>query len=220
MNKDRNTVTHNARRRLLKTTLIAGSTYSILLDKWVKPVVNSVILPAHAQTSASTTASPATTANPTTTASPTTTATPPGITTAAPCIPDLTPTISINPSDIIGPTQITIILSINEITGCATDGSDITVLLSADPRLTIQSTSSSGFPFNLVSSGSIIRFDGSGVFPAGGSASIMVSANFVPVQATQGSTEFTVTIPFNGQGGETNTSNNSSTATLTYDSVV
>lgn len=75
----------NSRRKILKQTLAGGAVISagVASSKWSKPVIDSVVLPAHAQTSepgggsgGSTTASPGggtTTATPTTT---TTTGTP------------------------------------------------------------------------------------------------------------------------------------------------
>ncbi len=73
----------NSRRHaLIGIVSVLGST-SVLPQKWVKPVINTVILPAHAQTSATTTMTPTTTVTPTTTTSPTTTTATP-TTTAAP----------------------------------------------------------------------------------------------------------------------------------------
>ena len=73
----------NERRRALKKIVVGGSVVSssVMLPKaWVKPVIDQIIVPAHAQTSPS----PTTTAPPgQTTPAPTTTA-PPGQTTPAP----------------------------------------------------------------------------------------------------------------------------------------
>ena len=73
----------SGRRQVLKSTLAGGAVIStsILPEKWTKPAVDSVILPAHAGTTGSggdpgagtTQAPPATTVAPTTTPSPTTT---------------------------------------------------------------------------------------------------------------------------------------------------
>jgi len=43
--------TGNSRRKLLKGTAVAAGTALALPNEWVKPVVNSITLPAHAQTS-------------------------------------------------------------------------------------------------------------------------------------------------------------------------
>jgi hypothetical protein len=68
-----------ARRRVLKKALIGATAGAVLLpERWLKPVIEAVIVPAHAETSPATT----TTGAPTTTAHPTTTAAPP--TTIAP----------------------------------------------------------------------------------------------------------------------------------------
>ena len=70
------------RRKTLKTILLTGgATVAVtkaLPHKWTKPIVDSVVLPAHAQTTTvvTTTSAPATTAAPTTTAAPPTTAAP------------------------------------------------------------------------------------------------------------------------------------------------
>ena len=64
---------NNSRRKVLKSTLAGGVviTTTIKSEEWVKPVVNSVIIPAHAQTSATTTMAPTTTTmQPTTTLNP------------------------------------------------------------------------------------------------------------------------------------------------------
>lgn len=37
------------RRRLLKALVIGGTAAAVLPEKWVKPVVDTVIVPAHAQ---------------------------------------------------------------------------------------------------------------------------------------------------------------------------
>ncbi len=81
------------RRRLLQVAFGGGALAALVLpDRWVRPVVKSVIVPAHAQaspatttttTAAPTTAAPTTTGSPTTTASPTT-STPAPTTSAAP----------------------------------------------------------------------------------------------------------------------------------------
>lgn len=44
---------NNARRKLLKGTIAGGAAIGtgLMADKWAKPVVNSVLMPAHAQTS-------------------------------------------------------------------------------------------------------------------------------------------------------------------------
>ena len=64
---------NNSRRKVLKSTLAGGVviTTTIKSEEWVKPVVNSVIIPAHAQTSVTTTMEPTTTTmQPTTTLNP------------------------------------------------------------------------------------------------------------------------------------------------------
>ena len=74
------------RRLLLKAGLGGGALATLALPKqWVRPVVNSVIVPAHAATSGTTTtttAAPTTSVAPTTTGSATTSASP--TTTASP----------------------------------------------------------------------------------------------------------------------------------------
>jgi hypothetical protein len=67
------------RRQVMRTVLIGGVLATIMMpSKWTKPLVNSVIVPAHAAASApaTTTAAPTTTPTPTTTVTTTTTAAP------------------------------------------------------------------------------------------------------------------------------------------------
>jgi hypothetical protein len=52
-----------SRRRVLRKIMLSGGAIAgagFLPDRWMKPVVNSVVVPAHAQTSAPTTAAPTT----------------------------------------------------------------------------------------------------------------------------------------------------------------
>ena len=93
----------NSRRNILKQTLAGGAviTAGVASSKWSKPVIDSVVLPAHAETSTpgggsggGTTASPSggtTTVTPTTTALPTTT-------TAIPTTTTTTTTTTLNPN--------------------------------------------------------------------------------------------------------------------------
>ena len=96
--------TQNSRRKILKQTLAGGAVISagVASSKWSKPVVDSVVLPAHAQTSTpdggsggSTTASPGggTTATPTTTIAATTTTT---TTTATPTTQNPNSNVTVN----------------------------------------------------------------------------------------------------------------------------
>jgi hypothetical protein len=77
------------RRALVKLTVGSGGALVTLPERWTKPIVQSVVVPAHAQASPFRAAAPTTTASPTTTPAPgsppaTTTAAPPTTTTAAP----------------------------------------------------------------------------------------------------------------------------------------
>ena len=101
----------NSRRNILKQTAAGSAALSagLVLNKWQKPVIESALLPAHAQTSApgngnnasttanpagGTTVTPATTATFTTTIAPPTTAAPLTITAATPSlVPSNTPTL-------------------------------------------------------------------------------------------------------------------------------
>ena len=74
--------TSKTRRNVILGMGTALASSSQLPARWSKPVIDSVILPVHAQTSATTTADPTTTTDPTTTVNPTTTVTP--TTTTAP----------------------------------------------------------------------------------------------------------------------------------------
>lgn len=56
MTRDRSTATEEikpGRRRLLKTLILGGAVTAVLPEKWIKPVVDTVIVPAHAQGSTS-----------------------------------------------------------------------------------------------------------------------------------------------------------------------
>lgn len=44
-------VTAEGRRRLLKTLAVSGATAALLPEKWVKPLIDKILVPAHAQTS-------------------------------------------------------------------------------------------------------------------------------------------------------------------------
>ena len=46
-----NPVTAEGRRRLLKTLAVSGATAALLPEKWVKPLIDKILVPAHAQTS-------------------------------------------------------------------------------------------------------------------------------------------------------------------------
>lgn len=73
------------RRQIIRTILIGGvATTLILPGKWTKPLVNSVIVPAHAQASppVTTSTTTSTTGAPTSTTSTTTTTEPPAEPTA------------------------------------------------------------------------------------------------------------------------------------------
>ncbi len=70
------------RRKTLKTILLTGGATAVVTKalprEWTRPIVDSVVLPAHAQTTTvvTTTSAPATTTAPTTTAAPATTPAP------------------------------------------------------------------------------------------------------------------------------------------------
>ena len=84
------------RRRVLKKAMAGGIVgAAILPERWVRPVVEWVIVPAHAQTSPPPRTTTATPPPPTTTATPTT---PPPTTTATPTTPP--PTTTATPSDV------------------------------------------------------------------------------------------------------------------------
>ena len=88
------------RRLLLKAGLGGGALATLALPKqWVRPVVNSVIVPAHAATSGTTTT---TTAAPTTSVAPTTTG---SATTSASPTTTASPTTSASPTRAPGPPQ-------------------------------------------------------------------------------------------------------------------
>lgn len=45
--------TTNSRRRLLKSAMIGGGVLGASQDKWSRPIIDSVVLPAHATTTGS-----------------------------------------------------------------------------------------------------------------------------------------------------------------------
>lgn len=101
--------TENRRRQILKSLALGGGTMvglTHLPGRWVKPVIEAVVIPAHAQTSTTTTtATPTTTATATTTSAPTTTTTTVAPTTT--CVPgELTLTYSTDTELLFSTTQI------------------------------------------------------------------------------------------------------------------
>jgi hypothetical protein len=98
------------RRRLLKQAMAGGIVgVALLPERWVRPVVDAVIVPAHAQTSpaqTTTTAAPGTT-NTTTTSAPSTTILT-TTTTVAPSTTILTTTTTVAPSTTILTTTTTV----------------------------------------------------------------------------------------------------------------
>jgi hypothetical protein len=73
MSAEKSSVQKETRRKVLRNTLIGGAVISTgaLPEKWSKPVLDSVILPVHAETTDDSDSNPG--GNPTTTAAPTTT---------------------------------------------------------------------------------------------------------------------------------------------------
>ncbi len=191
-------VTDN-RRTALKTMLVgAGVTTASRAGpaKWRKPLIESILLPAHAATTPGATTTPGVTT-----------------TTIAPCTPDLTPSLVVIPSIFIGNTRFHTTIQIFELLGCDTFG-EITVRIPKDIRITLD-TSSISAPGWVYTDGSTSHiFTTSKVLNAYAIETFEFYSNWGG-GVSSGNTTYTVQIDA-GSGGEVNASNNSDSESIDY----
>jgi len=140
---------------------------------------------------------------------------------------DLSPILTIVPSNINGISQIGVVIEITELNNIDTDGSLITVRLLSDPRLTfVWDPTLTSVGFNTVNNANWTYLGDSGLFHsftyngptpliAGGTVEAFGMLTTYDPQSTDGQTTLTTSIvPFSG--GECEITNNSDSETLVY----